>query len=245
MRIGADRRASRAGAATATMPHSVRERVGRALLRRRSSRRARPACDHAQPAADRARARLCAGGRARLRPRPRSPGRRRRALRASCCMPPRGRRRNGRRRRGSRSARRWRRAALPLVLPWGTERERARSERIAAALAQCPGAGAPAARCRRAADRGSRSSSSASTPGSCTWRRRWACRWSRSSSAASPASPARSAPVRSRSSEAGAGPPSVPEVLAARRRCEASIEHIERCRRIEKPPAEVPPGSGG
>ena len=55
---------------------------------------------------------------------------------ACCCMQPRGQKSNGPRRTGSRSARRL--ARFELVLPWGTEIERTRSERIAAAMCQAP-----------------------------------------------------------------------------------------------------------
>ncbi len=148
LQIGADRARSRAAAATATTRDSIRERAASLLYDVRHRGRARPARDRAQPRADR---------------RSRSAMRREgapdygldratladaaaRALRACCCTPPRGRRRNGRRSTGSRSARALRQRGIASLLPWGSEAERARSERIAAG-----------ARRRARARRGSRS----------------------------------------------------------------------------------------
>ena len=84
---------------------------GVAVLRCPAQRRARPACDCAQPRLDRSCARLFARGTAGLRARPRKTVRRRRRIGTRCCCTqPRSARRNGRWSIGSRSANRCARA---------------------------------------------------------------------------------------------------------------------------------------
>ena len=87
---------------------------------------------------------------------------------------------------GSRSAMRSARNGLDLVLPWGSEKERARAERIAAGVSGAPRRGAPADREHGAADRRRVLRRRRRYRVCCMLRRRSACRWWRSLPAAIP-----------------------------------------------------------
>ena len=166
-------------------PRSIRERLASRVLRRAARGRARAARDRAQPHAHRPCARLRARGRDRFRPCARRARQRRGrstgvlfhgAARPEKEWPP---------DRWIELARELCARGVPLVAPWGTpaEKRAQRSHRRGGARAcGCRSA------CRSTRWRGSlraRRSRLGSTPGSCILRRRLACRWSRSSSAAS------------------------------------------------------------
>ena len=115
--------------------NSIREPLASLFYDRRYAVEPRIACGRAQPHAQRLGARLHAAGRARFRPRPRALCRVGRTLRRAAAF----NRRAAQALAGKKLDRARQKARpdlgdLTLVLPWGTAGERARSERIAAAL---------------------------------------------------------------------------------------------------------------